>query len=180
MRFCQWKARLNFNFREGVVLFPSPYCVGRAVRKSRTYAITDVSLHSPLLCYNNSLAGGQEGSDPYSTYNPVFEMVYIALTLDIANEWREYLGLPSSALYAAISANLASLPVDKASPPGSPLYTFDLYCVCMYLSGGVSNPQCNASWLHPGIDKGTSCPTAMSSHPLIVAPFGLLNGESAC
>ena len=40
--------------------------------------------------------------------------------------------------------------------------------------GGVSNPACNQSWLPPG---GTSC-SAIASHPLVVAPFGMVNGRA--
>ena len=120
------------------------------------------------------LMGGQEQSDGTRTYNPAYELVYTGVTLDIANEWRVYAGLPPSAAYDAVAGNLAAVPIDAASPPGAPLYTLDLHCVCMYLAGGVKNPACDAAWVPPG---GSTC-DALASHPLVVAPMGLLNGAA--
>lgn len=116
--------------------------------------------------------GGQEGGNPYYTYQPTFEVVYVGLVLDIAAEWLGLLGLPANPRYQAVASQLGDLPTDPASPLQSPLYTFDLHCVCMYLEGGVHNPACNPAWVLP---SGSTC-RPRNSHPLVVAPFGMLNG----
>ena len=121
------------------------------------------------------LVGGQETGDPLRTYNPTFELVYLAAMLDVAAEWRAVLGLPANPAYERIAGNLAALPTDPASPPtDAPLYVFDRFCVCQYLRGGTRNSTCRAEWVPPG---GSNCP-ALSAHPTTVAPFGTWNGLS--
>ena len=123
------------------------------------------------------LMGGQEGGDAARTYNPLFELVYTAFTLDIASEWRAVLGLPPNPSYAAVAGNIAALPLDPAwpaSPANTPLYSLDVGCVCYYLPGGAGNALCDKKWLPAG---GSTC-GSVTSHPLLVGAFGLVNGLS--
>ena len=174
--------------------------------------------------------GGEESSDALRNYNPTFELVYTGYTLDVANEWRAWLGLAPDPRYEAVAGGLAALPLDPGSADaGVPRYTLNLLCACYYLEvrgggrasgwrderrgpaqpplargeagaqlgewrepslvctprspppppigapqGSTANPACNASWLPPG---GTSC-QALASHPLVVAPLGMVNGRA--
>jgi hypothetical protein len=118
--------------------------------------------------------GGQECGDPTRTFNPVFELVYSALALDIANDWREALGLPRSALYDAVAGGLPPLHTDPAAPPGAPRYTFDDGCVCQLLAGGARNASCRAEWVPAA---GSNCP-ALAEHPLMLGVLGMVNGRA--
>jgi len=120
--------------------------------------------------------GAAEMGQPMSTVNPTFELVYIALMLDTAAEWRRVLGLPENPAYAAVASNIAALPTDPASPPADhPLYVFDAHCVCQYLKGGTRNSSCKPEWVPPG---GSNCHEALSGHPSMIAAFGTWNGLS--
>ena len=118
--------------------------------------------------------GGQECGSVQATYNPTFELVYTGYTLDIAQEWRAYLGMPPSAQYDAVASSLAALHVDPASPPGAPLYTFDRDCVCQFLPGDTQNESCRPEMIPPG---GSNCP-ALREHPLQLGIFGMINGRA--
>jgi hypothetical protein len=121
------------------------------------------------------VVGGQEMGDPTRTFNPAFEMVYAGQALDLAAAWRAAGGLPPNPRYGAVAGGLGALPTDPASPPGAPpLYVFDRQCVCMYIVGGARNASCRPEWVPVG---GSNC-GALSAHPLVVAPFGLLNGAA--
>jgi hypothetical protein len=118
--------------------------------------------------------GGQECGDPTKTYNPVFEIVYIGLALDIANEFRVALGLPPSALYAAVASNLAPLHTDPAAPADAPRYTFDDTCVCQLLAGGAQNASCEKAWVPAA---GSNC-KGLADHPLMLGILGMINGRA--
>jgi hypothetical protein len=113
-------------------------------------------------------------ADAFRTFNPTFETVYSAYVLDVANDWRGLLGLAPDPAYASVAGSLASLPIDAASPPAAPLYSLNLLCACMYLEGGAKNASCEQAFLPPG---GSSC-SATTSHPLVVAPLGMVNGRA--
>jgi hypothetical protein len=118
--------------------------------------------------------GGHETGDAFRTYNPTFEIVYAAHVLDLANEWRAAAGLPADPRYDAVAGGLADLPTDPASPPdGPPLYSLDLWCVCMYLPGGTEDPGCRKRWVPP---EGSSC-QPVTSHPLTIGVLGIVNGR---
>ena len=118
--------------------------------------------------------GGHETGDAFRTFQPTFEVVYAAHTLDLANEWRQAAGLLPDPRYDAVAGGLAVLPTDPASPPdGPPLYSLDRWCVCMYLSGGAKNPACQRQWAPAG---GSSC-EPVTSHPLVVGVLGIVNGR---
>ena len=68
-------------------------------------------------------------------------LVYTGYVLDIANEWRVFLGLQPDPLYDAIAGGLASLPLDPGSAEaGVPRYTLNLLCACYYLEASVPQP----------------------------------------
>jgi len=116
------------------------------------------------------VVGGQECGDPTKTFNPVFEVVYSALVLDLANEWREYLGLARDPLYDSVAAEMAPLHTDPFPPnKGVDVYTFDDTCVCQF----VNASECPQSVVPP---SGNNCPP-FSSHPLMLGIFGMINGR---
>ena len=118
--------------------------------------------------------GGQECGDAQQTFNPVFEVVYAAYALDLANEWRELMGLARDALYDAVASNLAPLHTDPVPPtPGEPVYTFDDRCVCQFLVNGTRNARCTPDIVPPG---GSNC-DAFSDHPLMLGVLGMINGR---
>lgn len=122
------------------------------------------------------LVGGQECGDPATTTNPTFELVYLALALDIANEWLGWLGQPPNERWAAVAGGLAALPTDPASPPGGPpLYTFDRDCVCQFLPGGTANASCDKAWVPA---RGSNC-NALGDHPLQLGILGMIDGRRA-
>jgi hypothetical protein len=120
--------------------------------------------------------GGAEQGDFTMTFNPVFEVVYLAYALDIANDWREMLGLPRDPHYDNVSSNMAALHTDPAppDPPGVPLYTFDDGCVCQFLKNGTRNAACPPA-IVPS-PKGSNC-KALSGHPLQLGILGMVNGR---
>ena len=101
-------------------------------------------------------------------------VVYVGLVLDIANEWRAFLGLPPNPLYDAVAGGLAPLHTDPASPPGEPRYTFDAGCVCQFLPGGEHDPACQREWVPAA---GSNCPP-LREHPLMLGVLGMLNGRA--
>ena len=67
--------------------------------------------------------GAEEFGDFMKIRKPLWETVYHAYTLDVANEWRELLGLPRDAKYDAVAAGLGGLPLDPAQ--SAPTYSFN-------------------------------------------------------
>ena len=53
----------------------------------------------------------QEIYEPKTAQNPLFELAYWAFGLDLAQKWRQRLGLPIQAVWDRIASNLAPLPV---------------------------------------------------------------------
>ena len=85
------------------------------------------------------------------------------------------LGLAPAPQWEAVAGGIADLPLDPAwpaSPANVPLYSLDLLCTCYYLEGGAGNALCEKKWLPAG---GSTC-GSMSSHPLLVGAFGLVDG----
>lgn len=62
------------------------------------------------------------------TLPPVHSQVYFGLMLDVANEWLELEGRPRNATWDRIAQGLSQPYVDPASPPGTPLYSFNFAC----------------------------------------------------
>ncbi len=87
--------------------------------------------------------------------------------LDVANNWLELLGQPRNASWANIANKLATPFIDPASPPDTPLYSFNAACACAYTRPG----QCP-----PGrFSNKTQC-SALTSHPKPAGLMGVLNG----
>ena len=74
----------------------------------------------------------------YQTIKPVFETVYFAAMLDVANEWRELQGLPRDARYDAVAAGLGGLALDPAEDP--PAYSFNFNAACCYVNKSACPP----------------------------------------
>lgn len=150
-----------------LVLATADYLAARVYWNESEGAAGEFWLGPPVM-------GGQECGDVTQTFNPVFETVYIALALDIANEHRALLGLPLDERYDAVARNLAPLHIDPAAPPGAPRYTFDDTCVCQLLPGGEHDPGCDKTWVPP---TGSNCPPR-AEHPLMLGVFGMINGRA--
>lgn len=115
--------------------------------------------------------GGEEyghGSAPmyYQTIKPVFETVYFAAMLDVANEWRELQGLPRDARYDAVAAGLGGLALDPAEDP--PAYSFNVNAACCY----VSKSACP-----PGRFGGRDACAVQSGHPMPAGILGWVDGR---
>ena len=108
--------------------------------------------------------GAEEFGDFMKIRKPAWETVYFAVTLDIANEWRELLAMPRDAKYDAVAAGMGGLPIDPAQ--AVPTYAFNAEAACCY------NTSCP-----PGRFGGRDQCSTNSGHPSPAAIFGLLNGR---
>lgn len=108
--------------------------------------------------------GAEEFGDFMKIRKPLWETVYHAYTLDVANEWRELLGLPRDAKYDAVAAGLGGLPLDPAQ--SVPTYSFNAEASCCY------NSSCP-----DGRFGGRDQCSPQGGHPSPAAVLGLLNGR---
>ena len=108
--------------------------------------------------------GAEEFGDFMKIRKPLWETVYHAYTLDVANEWRELLGLPRDAKYDAVAAGLGGLPLDPAQ--SAPTYSFNAEASCCY------NSSCP-----DGRFGGRDQCSPQGGHPSPAAVLGLLNGR---
>ena len=88
----------------------------------------------------------------------------MAYALDVANEWRELLGLARDAKYDAVAAGLGGLPLDPAE--AAPTYSFNAEASCCY-----------TSTCPPGRFGGLDQCSPQGGHPSPAAVLGLLNGR---
>ena len=107
----------------------------------------------------------EEGSALY-IYNPVFELVYTAWVLDIANNWRRILGLEPNPLWLNISSHLPTLAIDIGSPSNYETYTLNPNCACLYNQPNCPKNRYNKTQCSPGY-----------SHPMTSALMGMVNGR---
>ena len=108
--------------------------------------------------------GAEEMGDFMRIRKPVFETVYFASVLDVANDWRELLGLARDAKYDAVASGLGGLPLDPAQ--SVPTYSFNAEATCCY------NATCP-----PGRFGGRDQCSVQSGHPSPAAVLGLLDGR---
>ena len=73
------------------------------------YAVLDPATHTYGL--GPPLIPAQENHDPAITRNPTFELAYWAFGLELAQNWRERMGLPRQAHWDDVVRQLAPLPV---------------------------------------------------------------------
>ena len=99
--------------------------------------------------------GAEEFGDFMRIRKPVFETVYFAYALDIANEWRELLGMPRDATWDAVAAGLGGLPLDPQNTT-APSYSFNAEAACCYVASASCPPgrfggkdQCSPKTGHP-------------------------------
>lgn len=107
----------------------------------------------------------EEGNDLF-IYNPVFELVYTAWVLDLANEWRTILGLSPNPLWINISNHLPILAIDPGSPNNNLTYTLNPNCACLYNQPNCPKNRYNKTQCSPGY-----------SHPMTSAVMGMVNGR---
>jgi hypothetical protein len=86
--------------------------------------------------------------DPLQVYNPAYELVQFNVTLDIANTWRERLGMGRSEEYDTIRMNLAELPLTSMPDVGT-VYNGNEACLPNLYTPGATN--CQALSNHPGV-----------------------------
>lgn len=134
--------------------------------------------------------GGEESSDALRNYNPTFELVYTGYTLDVANEWRGWLGLAPDPRYEAVAGGLAALPLDPGSADaGAPRYTLNLLCACYYLEvrggGRAGVAACGGTragvshTLRPSLPPPTGAPQGSTRNPACNASW-LPPGGTSC
>jgi hypothetical protein len=108
--------------------------------------------------------GAEEFGSFLKIRKPLWETVYAAVALDIANEWRELLGQPRDAKSDAVAGGLCGLPLDPAQ--SAPTYAFNAEAACCY------NASCP-----PGRFGGRDQCDVQAGHPSPAAVLGLLNGR---
>ena len=108
--------------------------------------------------------GAEEFGDFMKIRKPAWETVYFAYALDVANEWRELLGLPRDVQYDTVAAGLGGLALDPAQ--AEPTYSFNAEAACCY------NASCPA-----GRFGGRDQCSTNAGHPSPSAVLGLLNGR---
>jgi len=111
------------------------------------------------------LLGGEEFGDYYVISRPTFETVYFAYALDVANEWRDLLGLPAEDSWETVSAGMSNLPRDPAMPD---TYSFNAAAACCY----VAPAQCP-----PGRFGGKAQCSPLRGHPMPAGILGMVNGR---
>jgi hypothetical protein len=100
--------------------------------------------------------------------NPTFELVYFALGLDIANQWRVLQGLQKNATWDAMAGQFARLFIDPQTQPSAPAYSNNYECACLY----VDSSACPAGRYG---NKDQCGPR--QSHPMALAILGEIGGE---
>lgn len=111
--------------------------------------------------------GGEEEGNPLEIVNPSFELIYTALVLDIANEWRQLMGMARNATWDDISSKIAALELDLASVNTTkPVYSFNYNCACAYSQVDCPSDRFNKTQCLPS-----------QSHPLSVGMYGMVNGR---
>ena len=85
-------------------------------------------------------------------WNPSYELTQFNFSLDVANSWRERLGLGRSKEWDDVRMNLAPLPVTSANPSGKPTYNRHQNCLpsvfadkTQHCSGHNSHPALNGA-----------------------------------
>jgi hypothetical protein len=110
--------------------------------------------------------GAEEFGDFMRIRKPTWETVYMSYALDVANEWRELLGLARDAHYDAVAAGMGGLALDPAQ--AEPTYSFNAEAACCYVS---------PSACPPGRFAGRDQCSPQSGHPSPAAVLGLLDGR---
>lgn len=110
--------------------------------------------------------GAEEYGDFTRIRKPLFETVYYAYALDVANEWRELLGLPRDAQYDRVAAGLGGLPLDPAQ--ATPTYSFNAEAACCYVAPAACPP---------GRFGGRDQCSPRSGHPSPAGVLGLYDGR---
>ena len=75
------------------------------------------------------LVSASEGEGPYDVWNPSYELTQFNFSLDVANQWRERLGLERNKDWDHVRMNLAPLPVTSTNPSGKPTYNRHQNCL---------------------------------------------------
>jgi hypothetical protein len=116
------------------------------------------------------LMGAEEMGGGPSTplHNPTFETVYFAAMLDVANEWRAFLGMPANATWDDVASRMARPVVDVGSDPSAPTYSFNLDCACVFN---------DTAHCPPGRAGKTVC-GLLQSHPAMIGVWGMVNGRA--
>ena len=117
------------------------------------------------------LWGAEEVGSGFQLFNPSFELVQFAYTLDVANRWRGYLGQPSNPKWDHVARLMSPPEIDIGSDPAAPTYSLNWNCACLFT--GPHSPFCPG----PIPDRPLNQCVA-KSHPALVAFYGMINGLS--
>ena len=102
------------------------------------------------------LIPAQENHDPFVTRNPTFELAYWAFGLQLAQTWRERLGLARKPLWDDVIRRLAPLPV------GDGVYLAHERCPETYTRFNIDHPSMLAAWgmiPGPNVDRAVMART---------------------
>jgi len=101
------------------------------------------------------LVSAAEGEGPYDVWNPTYEITQFNFSLDIANTWRERLGLGRSKKWDEVRMNLAPQPVTRA--PGTGKLTYNRHANCLPSVFAERTEHCSGHTSHPALTGALGC-----------------------
>lgn len=113
------------------------------------------------------ILGAEEMGGGMLLRNPGFELVYFALALDIANEWKNLLNQPVNPVWSDVATRMSKPYVDPGANPDLLTYSFNYDCACVM----------NISTYCPSDRFGKVACRPLTSHPSMVGLFGMINGR---
>ena len=100
------------------------------------------------------IVSASEGESPYTAWNPTYELTQFNFSLDIANTWRERLGLGRNPEWDAVRLALAPLPVSVA-PSGALTYNRHQHCLPSVFADHTQ--FCSGHNSHPALTGALGC-----------------------
>ena len=119
-----------------------------------SYAHFDAASGSYVL--GPPLIPAQENHDPFLTRNPTFELAYWAFGLQLAQTWRERMGLPRKSLWDDVIRRLAPLPIEDG------VYLAHERCPETYTRFNIDHPSMLGAWgmiPGPNVDRAVMART---------------------
>ena len=111
--------------------------------------------HGKSLDLGPPLVSASEGEGPYDVWNPSYELTQFNFSLDLANRWRQRLGMKPNADWETVRMNLAPLPVAKAPGSGKPVYNRHENCLPSVFADKPAH--CSGAKSHPALNGAMGC-----------------------
>ena len=100
------------------------------------------------------IVSASEGESPFTAWNPTYELTQWNFSLDIANVWRERLGMGRDPEWDNVRMALAPLPVTVA-PDGSKTYNRHQHCLPSVFANHTQ--FCSGHQSHPALTGALGC-----------------------